>query len=134
MYFGSVKFFKHLIITVLVILILLPYVTLIVFGVKYTEISKQLVNTQASVSTSSETLSKNMETMHQQLNDSIASQNTSLRDELESYITDQANEINKQTNTAINDKTNKLNESISSRIAGIQQQLKKYESEQNGIK
>jgi len=134
MYFGSVRFFKHLIITVLVIVILLPYITVIVFGVKYSEISKRLDNTQTAINTLSDSLPQNMETMRQNIDDSALSQNTALRDELESYISDQTNKLSQQTDASITDKTDKLDKSISSRIAALQQQLTKYAKEQNNNK
>lgn len=128
MYFGSVRFFKHLIITIAVLAILLPYVTIIVFGVKYTEMRDQLESTRTAVNNISVAIPANMDNLHQQLDNTITTQNSSLKDELEAYMSDHLNALEKHTDVTINDKIDKSDSTNNKKFSALQRQLNSIDS------
>ncbi|NLL45603.1 MAG: hypothetical protein GX250_02180 [Clostridiales bacterium] len=95
MYFGSVKFFKQLIVTVFLILILLPTAFAIFTSVKCTENSKKIEEMETTIYTFSETLPEKVTAVVRRIvNDSLKAERTAFKAEVESYVSEQLEGLN----------------------------------------
>lgn len=95
MYFGSVKFFKQLIVTFFLILILLPTAFAIFTSVKCTENSQKIVEMETTINTFSETLPEKLtEAVRKIVDDSLKAEKTALRAEVGSYVSEQIGGLN----------------------------------------
>ena len=142
MYFGSVKFFKHIIVTVFVVAFLLPYVFVIIFSTKYTDISKQLIKTEAAFTSFSETVPKEITVaVGKQIDDSIkahtkemnsifTSQYDKLNEQLDASITDKIYYLDKSTYYQLEELQEKINYTIGCQVAALQLQLNELSTQQ----
>ena len=87
MYFGSVKFFKHLIVTVFTALLVLPTVFAIVASVKSAENTRRIETMEATINTFGETLpDKLTAAVRKIVDDTLKVEKSALKSELNSQV------------------------------------------------
>jgi ABC-type glycerol-3-phosphate transport system permease component len=87
MYFGSVKFFKHLIVTVFIALLVLPTVFAIVASVKSAENTRRIETMEATINTFGETLpDKLTAAVRKIVDDTLKVEKSALKSELNSQV------------------------------------------------
>ena len=117
MYFGSVRFFRQLILTVLVLLIAVPAFFAISFGRKYSETSSKLAEVQSVVSKYDKTgqdelvaslsqllnnsIDKQIPTFQQQVDVSMGTQLDNLRSQIRDDIKSQMSDVRKANDTSL---------------------------------
>ncbi|PKM72437.1 MAG: hypothetical protein CVU91_08555 [Firmicutes bacterium HGW-Firmicutes-16] len=124
MYFGSVKFFKHLIVTVLIVVFLAPTVSAIISGIKCTENSKKIEKMEETINTFDETFPDKLSSeVHKEIVDSVNTEKTAFQNEIENYVLVQVTDLNQQIDLSMTQKINGLDNSTSSRLSKLQTDL-----------
>jgi len=123
MYFGSVKFFKQLIVAVFIVLLLLPSAFAIVASVKCSENSEKIEAMEATINTFGETLPEKLTAAVRKIvDDSIKTEKSAFKDEVDSYVSDQIGVLNQQ----IDDKINGLYYSTTAQLNEFYEDLNSY--------
>jgi len=123
MYFGSVKFFKQLIVTFFIAILLLPTAFSIFACVKCSENSKKIAAMEETVDTIGRTLpDKLTAAVRQIVDDSIKAEKTAFKDEVESYVSGQIDSLNQQ----IDDKIDGMYYNTRAQLNGFYEDLNLY--------
>lgn len=152
MYFGSVKFFRHLIIAVLMLLIVIPVIFAVNYGIKYKETNNKLTEVQNIVSQYNKTdkneLVNNLTTLldssfdtqipafQQKVDDSVEEQLNTLQTQMNETITTQMGALQTTIDTSLSNNTSEINDNqstlqqqlsgiIKTQTASVQKQLEK---------
>lgn len=148
MYFGSVRFFRHLILTVLVLLIVIPTFFAIRYGIMYEESVGKLAEVQAVVNQyiksdqdqdqlvdqlselMSTSFDKQIPTFQQQVDDSVGAQIDTLYEQLSSDIKNEISAVKKDLEKSISDQIashrNEISQQISTSAKNQTAALEKY--------
>mgnify|MGYP000011756555 CR=1 FL=1 len=102
MYFGSVRFFRHLIITVVIIFFLLPIFLAVFFGIKCSVIKRELREINQVVTNFDIVEHEELKNELQKLNESLAGQLDDIQSELEKAINKQTPVIEQSFDQSLN--------------------------------
>jgi len=111
MYFGSVRFFKHLIVTVFIALLVLPTVFAIVASVKCAENTKRIETMEATIDTFGETLPDKLTAAVQKIvDDTLQTEKTAFKKEIDSKVEGLNRQIDEKINGLYDSTVEQLDE------------------------
>lgn len=123
MYFGSVKFFKQLIVTVFAVLLILPSAFAIVSSVKCSENSQRIEAMETTINTFGETLPEKLTAAVRKIvDDSLKAEKSAFKSEVDFYVSDQIDGLNQE----IDDKIDGLYTSTSEQLDELYYNLNWY--------
>lgn len=116
MYFGSVRFFRHLIITVVILVVLLPVFLAVYFGIQCSIVKKELRETQQTVISIDAVEYDELVNELNNLNETISGQLGELQKKLEEFIGGQTPVIEQSFEQSLSDQLDEFQESVTDPI------------------
>ena len=130
MYFGSVRFFRHLILAILVLLILIPTTLAVIFAIKYHNTYEKLVQVEQIVTEYSQKNDSELENnLVKRLNSTLNDQIPIFQQQVDATVGQQVGSMKTEIDSAIDSRLDEMEQSLrdstDAAVAEARQQMEK---------